>query len=240
MGSGLQLNKKNMEKTKILSWPDFYRDRVRNREYDEYFRKKYARFLTEIILNIKRLSNLMSGEVVLKEEGCGIGSVVKNLSQFYPKLAKELTEEEINENAGDVTKIIFADLDSGILDLCRDNTRFMNLGRYLGKVPRFYTRENILEKKFFEPGTMVVTHGVLEHFSDPDITRILSTYEDSCVSFQAHYVPTSGYRKPSFGDERLLPVDYWSSLVKPDYYIVDNDGLDLYMFKCGEQIKKAV
>ena len=71
MGSGLQLNKKNMEKTKILSWPDFYRDRVRNREYDEYFRKKYARFLTEIILNIKRLSNLMSGEVVLKEEGCG-------------------------------------------------------------------------------------------------------------------------------------------------------------------------
>ena len=96
-----------MEKTKILSWPDFYRDRVRNREYDEYFRKKYARFLTEIILNIKRLSNLMSGEVVLKEEGCGIGSVVKNLSQFYPKLAKELTEEEINENAGDVTKIIF-------------------------------------------------------------------------------------------------------------------------------------
>lgn len=229
-----------MEKTKILSWPDFYRDRVRNREYDEYFRKKYARFLTEIILNIKRLSSLMSGEVVLKEEGCGIGSVVKNLSQFYPKLAKELTEEEINENAGDVTKIIFADLDSGILDLCRDNTRFMNLGRYLGKVPRFYTRENILEKKFFEPGTMVVTHGVLEHFSDPDITRILSTYEDSCVSFQAHYVPTSGYRKPSFGDERLLPVDYWSSLVKPDYYIVDNDGLDLYMFKCGEQIKKAV
>ena len=140
-----------MEKTKILSWPDFYRDRVRNREYDEYFRKKYARFLTEIILNIKRLSNLMSGEVVLKEEGCGIGSVVKNLSQFYPKLAKELTEEEINENAGDVTKIIFADLDSGILDLCRNNTRFMNLGRYLEKVPRFYTRENILERNSLNP-----------------------------------------------------------------------------------------
>ena len=186
-----------MEKTKILSWPDFYRDRVRNREYDEYFRKKYARFLTEIILNIKRLSNLMSGEVVLKEEGCGIGSVVKNLSQFYPKLAKELTEEEINENAGDVTKIIFADLDSGILDLCRNNTRFMNLGRYLEKVPRFYTRENILEKKFFEPGTMVVTHGVLEHFP----IRISPAY----------YLPTKilvcpsrpiMYRHPDTGNHR--------------------------------------
>ena len=120
-----------MEKVKILSWPDFYRDRVRNKEYDEYFRKKYARFLTEIILNIKRLSNPMSGEVVLKEEGCGIGSVVKNLSRFYPELPKELTEEERNGNAGDVAKIIFADLDSGILDLCRDNTRFVYPGRYL-------------------------------------------------------------------------------------------------------------
>ena len=216
------------------------RDRVRNREYDEYFRKKYARFLTEIILNIKRLSDPMLDAVVLKEEGCGIGCVVKNLSQFYPKLAKEMTGEERYGNTGDVTKIIFADLDSEMLDLCRDNTRFMYSGRYLEKVPRFYTRENILEKKFFEPGTMVVTHGVLEHFSDPDITRILSTYEDSYVSFQAHYVPTSGYREPSFGNERLLPVDYWCSLVKPDYYIVDNGGLDLYMFKYGERIKKAV
>ena len=148
-----------MEKVEVLSWPDFYRDRVRNKEYDEYFRKKYARFLTEIILNIKRLSNPMSGEVVLKEEGCGIGSVVKNLSRFYPELPKELTEEERNGNAGDVTKIIFADLDSGMLDLCRDNTRFVYPGRYLEKVPRFYTRENIMEKKFFEPGTMGYING---------------------------------------------------------------------------------
>ena len=57
------------------------------------------------------------------------------------------------------------------------------------------------------------------------------TYNNDKVLFQAHYVPTSQYTSPSFGDERLLPIDYWITLVKPDYYLLDNDGKDLYMFK---------
>lgn len=68
-------------------------------------------------------------------------------------------------------------------------------------------------------------------FSDVDITRIMSTYNNDKVLFQAHYVPTSQYTSPSFGDERLLPTDYWITLVKPDYYLLDNNGKDLYMFK---------
>ena len=67
--------------------------------------------------------------------------------------------------------------------------------------------------------------------SDVDITRIMSTYNNDKVLFQAHYVPTSQYTSPSFGDERLLPTDYWITLVKPDYYLLDNNGKDLYMFK---------
>lgn len=94
-----------------------------------------------------------------------------------------------------------------------------------------YVKENICEPKFFESFTVVVTHGVLEHFSDTDITRIVSTYNNDKVLFQAHYVPTCQYASPSFGDERLLPIDYWITLVKPDYYLLDNNGKDLYMFK---------
>ena len=143
----------------------------------------------------------MLDAVVLKEEGCGIGCVVKNLSQFYPKLAKEMTGEERYGNTGDVTKIIFADLDSEMLDLCRITPDLciqvdtFEKKSSPGFIPGKYSEKEIL----FEPGTMVVTHGVLEHFSDPDITRILSTYEDSYVSFQAHYVPTSGYRNHHSG-----------------------------------------
>ena len=110
-------------------------------------------------------------------------------------------------------------------------TLSISTDNYLGKVPLFYVKENICEPKFFESSTVVVTHGVLEHFSDVDITRIMSTYNNDKVLFQAHYVPTSQYTSPSFGDERLLPTDYWITLVKPDYYLLDNNGKDLYMFK---------
>ena len=78
---------------------------------------------------------------------------------------------------------------------------------------------------------MVVTHGVLEHFSDDDIMKIISTYDNDNVLFQAHYVPTDRYKSPSFGDERLLAPEAWNALIKPDYYILDNNECDLYMFK---------
>lgn len=82
---------------------------------------------------------------------------------------------------------------------------------------------------------MVVTHGVLEHFEDEDIIAIMETYKDRNVRFHAHYVPTDKYEKPSFGDERLMPVSKWVSLTNPDYYIVDNAGCDLYLFFNNEQ-----
>ena len=134
-------------------------------------------------------------------------------------------------DAKKISKVIFSDINIPMLELCCKNTLSISTDNYLGKVPLFYVKENICEPKFFESSTVVVTHGVLEHFSDVDITRIMSTYNNDKVLFQAHYVPTSQYTSPSFGDERLLPTDYWITLVKPDYYLLDNNGKDLYMFK---------
>lgn len=67
-----------------------------------------------------------------------------------------------------------------------------------------------------------VTHGVLEHFSDAEIVSIIEM-----LSGGVHYVPLDKYKTPSFGDERLLPLDYWLSLLNPETYIVFNDGYDL-------------
>ena len=220
----------------INTWPDYYRDRVGNRDYRDSFRLKYSRFIDEIILQIKRLSTEGKVSLVLKEEGCGIGSVVRCISNreqyFLEALGIRYSEIEDRDEVG---KIILSDTDKEMLSLCVANTHNLYLGEYLAKSPFFYTKENILNSKFFEPNTVVITHGVLEHFSDGEIERIISTYRDENVVFQAHYVPTNGYISPSFGDERLLPVLDWTELVKPDYYIVDNNGLDLYMFSFAKQ-----
>lgn len=75
---------------------------------------------------------------------------------------------------------------------------------------------------------IVVTHGVIEHFSDEMINKLLYKYK-SMDQKSVHYVPTNGYDKPSFGDERLLPVEYWVETFKPSKHIVFNDGKDLLL-----------
>lgn len=71
-------------------------------------------------------------------------------------------------------------------------------------------------------GGFGASHGVLEHFSDFDILQVLKMNP-----WSLHYVPLDKYEKPSFGDERLLPYQYWVDLVEPEYYEVFNDGHDM-------------
>lgn len=213
-----------------ITWNDYYKDRVRNGDYMEAFINKYSRFIEEIILNIKRLSNKSKTPLVLKEEGCGIGTISLAISDTEDKLIGSFGLKN-SSDIKEVSKVVLSDINTSMLKLCYKNTNPIFSGSYLGKVPFFYTKENICDPKFFESRTLVVTHGVLEHFSDENIVKIISTYDDDNVLFQAHYVPTDKYEKQSFGDERLLPVETWITLVNPDYYVLDNDGTDLYMFK---------
>lgn len=213
-----------------MTWNDYYKDRVRNRDYIEAFGNKYRRFIEEIILNIKRLSNLTQTPIILKEEGCGIGTISLVVSDMEDKLVNSFGLKRLADTE-EISKVILSDINTSMLELCYKNTNPIFSGSYLGKVPFFYSKENICETKFFESQTIVITHGVLEHFSDENIVKIISTYNNDNVLFQAHYVPTDKYEKKSFGDERLLSVESWISLVAPDYYIIDNGGRDLYMFK---------
>lgn len=85
---------------------------------------------------------------------------------------------------------------------------------------RFYVG-NIFETKFPED-VLKVSHGVLEHFSDEQIVSITQRCQNSI-----HYVPLDKYVTPSFGDERLLPYEFWLDLVKPTAYFLFNDKHDL-------------
>ncbi len=67
-----------------------------------------------------------------------------------------------------------------------------------------------------------VSHGVLEHFKDEQIVHVCNSNPGSI-----HYVPLDKYKTPSFGDERLLPLEYWLNLVKPHSFEVFNDCHDL-------------
>ncbi|TXI86971.1 MAG: class I SAM-dependent methyltransferase [Chryseobacterium sp.] len=70
--------------------------------------------------------------------------------------------------------------------------------------------------------TLKVSHGVLEHFSDVDIQTICELNPNSI-----HYVPLDKYVTQSFGDERLLPYEYWLELVNPISWMLFNDDHDL-------------
>ena len=136
---------------------------------------------------------------LVKEEGIGIGSVTKALG---------------------TSNTYGTDICYKMLSLCAVNLS--------GSIDLW--KEDILSSnKIFKPNTVaVVTHGVLEHFSDKQIKSILSTYKDQ-VSLSIHYVPTDRYEKPSFGDERLLSPDYWKHTFKPLSIVTDNDEKDLYL-----------
>lgn len=68
------------------------------------------------------------------------------------------------------------------------------------------------------------SHGMLEHFDDETIRKVVDSYRDIAHT-QVHYVPGL-YPKPTFGDERLMPVERWWDIVKPSQIITFNDGLD--------------
>lgn len=136
------------------------------------------------------------------EEGIGIGSVSK---YFIHNSHIICLGYDINEQ---VLELASKNLDSTAL-LWKDNIL----------QPESYPKTKI---------DLAVTHGVLEHFSDLEILSIFERYKRTKQN-NIHYVPLDKYQHPSFGDERLLPYQYWLELVKPKDYLLFNDNHDLIL-----------
>lgn len=144
------------------------------------------------------LGNFSKGTEML-EEGIGMGS-----------LANSLIDRGIRNYSG-------YDNSTDMMYLCKINTHC--------RLKRVYF-DTILDPNVPTGAKLFITHGVLEHFSDDDVQRIVNRYKSSGV-FSVHYVPLDKYEKPSYGDERLLPYRHWIDLVNPTEYYLFNDGYDL-------------
>ena len=137
----------------VNTWDNFYQSRVCNDSYVNVFCKKYNRFIEEIIINIQQISYDLKAPLILKEEGCGIGTVSLAISQIGERLFNYFGLTGASD-AKKISKVIFSDINIPMLELCCKNTLSISTDNYLGKVPLFYVKENICEPKFFESSTV--------------------------------------------------------------------------------------
>lgn len=75
---------------------------------------------------------------------------------------------------------------------------------------------------------VVHSHGVLEHFGDEDIRKIVDLSMRSGHA-QVHYVPGAKYETPSRGDERLMTPEQWDEILSGFKRRIStfNDGYDI-------------
>jgi SAM-dependent methyltransferase len=73
---------------------------------------------------------------------------------------------------------------------------------------------------------IVHSHGMLEHFNDSDIRKVIDAHRADGARLAVHYVPGEKYQKPSFGDERLMSKDAWRAIAAPDEIHGFNDDFD--------------
>lgn len=183
-----------------MNWSKYYASRVNSKTYDAHFIAKYGTLIKYVRSHIKRNTSTL-----IIEEGCGIGSVSRQLLNYFPH-----------------NPYMLMDMDKEMLSLSKENlNKFKNANLT-------FVQKNILHSLdiIYPHDKIVITHGVLEHFSDEQIKSITNSYSEKGF-VQFHYVPIDGYKTPSFGDERLLPLDHWLKLLKVDLYTLINKQ-DLY------------
>lgn len=74
--------------------------------------------------------------------------------------------------------------------------------------------------------TIIHSHGVLEHFDDLELRRIIEI-QKTVASLSVHYIPSGKYTCGTFGDERLMPKTYWEQFGRVETF---NDGFDYILF----------
>lgn len=187
------------------TWIDFYKERVNNLEYEKYFRERYKPFLN-VLKAFRNPSKLTV------EAGCGIGTP-----------SKELFEDIPYPNA------ILYDICPKMVEMTKKNLS--------GKNPSFsesqVLQDDCITSLIKPKSGLIFAHGVLEHFSDNDIRRIIGL-QKLLAETVVHYVPTDKYHSPSFGDERLMNEGKWKGIANHDHAIPFNDGHDLILIWKGK------
>lgn len=181
-----------------MNWPTFYRDRV-TEEYFRHVQNKYSTFI-EIIL-----SKISRRDQIIVEAGCGICNVTRALVEKQSYDCKYIAIDKSPE----MIKLSVENLATG------DHEVELIVG-------------DILNEQSVPKGDIVHSHGVLEHFSDKEINKIIDIQRKK-FEYLIHYVPSDKYEEPSFGDERLMPAKRWNRICKPDQIVEFNNYYDLVL-----------
>lgn len=186
-----------------INWHNIYRER-QNEVYRNHLLDKYAELFVRIIECLLKYFPEQQAHQ-LAEFGCGAGNISRIL---YEKL-------RVHAN------YTLLDNDPKMLKLASESMKMVNNYRILN--------HDIREKDICIPKqNCIYSHGVLEHFNDRDIKKIISIqqkYSDHLI----HYVPSSLYKKPSMGNERLMTPKQWNKICHPDNIIEFNRGYDLIL-----------
>lgn len=192
-----------------MDWYTFYEKRVNSNEYLDHFMHKYGYFLTYIDSEINK--NIYKHIIYI---GAGIGTAYK---------AHRIRNATTNK-----PKWLFIEKDMEMIKLLQKNIHSFPLkyrNEHVYKLDALLIAKNNIKFK----DSLCITFGLLEHFSDEDIHKLMSIMPNS-----VHYVPLGGlkgYKTPSFGDERLLNFSKWHDLLitdkgtMPAHRIIDHKDL---------------
>lgn len=162
-----------------------------------------------------------------------------NLERKYEPFLSILTEQKASEyievgcGAANITRILSRRL-NGISsfvasDSCPDMLSLAERNlRAEGKPGCRLVKHNLLRPgtEFNgSAGSVLHSHGVLEHFDPPRIKGILEGLRRISPRM-AHYVPGNKYGHKSFGDERLWSKAQWFEIASPKRIVDFNNGFD--------------
>lgn len=202
---------KTLPKDNGVSWSDFYKGRL-GQSYVSHVYKNYKAHIEAIRRYIIQLSLSKDKSKTIKplrvvEAGCGIGSITLNLADMSDHKTVICSGFDVSE--GQVVN-------------SRENALLNNVGDRVS-----FHKGDIFNRDMYKDAHIIHSHGVLEHFNDDDIMEILLTQLSAPnVRYVIHYVPLEGWKTPSYGDERLLPLTHWVNEFAPTRTVAFNDGKD--------------
>ncbi len=163
---------------------------------DRYLQKKEERSAGALIERIRK--NIKPGSRIL-EIGTGTGAIGALLTKY----------------GFDMTAI---DNDSKMIKIAKKTFSLFN------KVDNvyLYNAKDIIKKFGLNSFACVISHGMLEHYSDIEIINFLKI-QLSVAPLVIFVIPTSSmskkYRSKGIGDERYLSTQYWRELIRKDFFI---------------------
>ena len=190
-----------------MSWYEHYVDRM-NARYLDYVRRKYGPFIDMVRELMPATDSCRVAEI-----GCGAANVSRILQERVV--------------AGQRCQHVLVDVCPNMLGLAKRNMHEASAEH----IAILADAKRLPDSKDLKDLDVIHSHGVLEHFEDRHIARIL---HQQCVRAKhvIHYVPSHKYVEPSFGDERLMSAADWKDILSRyqlgDFEVREfNDGYDL-------------